>query len=259
MSSTTFGDVSGDVEINGLKNWSSPGTGLKADDADTVGLLFNYYLSDNWSVEFKAGVPPTVDILGEGQVFAPLTGRVNAGGVGAILPEFGIKKDIAITDLTQGNGVASTARAWLPAAGVQYQFGKSGVNKFRPYVVAGAIYAYFDDIELNEGIEQDLQRAGDQIQNIKDDKAGAALEDVKSSSDMTVEVDAQSVLAPIITLGATYDFNDRWFAVGSLSYAKLDSETTITVKNDSGEELIKSKTNLDIDPYITYLGLGYRF
>ena len=63
----------------------------------------------------------------------------------------------------------------------------------------------------------------------------------------------------IITLGATYDFNDRWFAVGSLSYAKLDSETTITVKNDSGEELIKSKTNLDIDPYITYLGLGYRF
>ncbi len=259
LSSTTFGDVSGDVEINGLENWSSPGTGLKADDADTVGLLFNYYLSDNWSVEFKAGVPPTVDILGEGQVFAPLTGRVNAGGVGAILPEFGIKKDIAITDLTQGNGVASTARAWLPAAGVQYQFGKSGVNKFRPYVVAGAIYAYFDDIELNEGIEQDLQRAGDQIQNIKDDKAGAALENVKSSSDMTVEVDAQSVLAPIITLGATYDFNDRWFAVGSLSYAKLDSETTITVKNDSGEELIKSKTNLDIDPYITYLGLGYRF
>ena len=223
-----LGNVSGTTEINGLQNWTSPGTGLEADDADTVGLLFNYYLNDNWSVEFKAGIPPKVDILGKGEVFAPLTGRVSPSGIaGTLLGDFDIAQNIPITNLEQGNGVASTARAWLPAAGIQYQFGKTGVNKFRPYIVAGAIYAYFDDIELNEGIERDLQRAGDQIQNIKDGRAGAALENLKSSSEMTVEVDAESAFAPIITLGATYDFNDRWFGVGSLSYAKLDSETTI--------------------------------
>ncbi|WP_227523181.1 OmpW/AlkL family protein [Psychrobacter sp. Sarcosine-3u-12] len=251
--------ASGTVNVNGLESWTSAGTGLESDDVDTAGLLFNYYFDDNWSVEFKAGIPPKVDIMGKGQVFAPFTGEVNASGIGSVLPEFAIKKDIPITDLEQGNGVASTARAWLPAAGIQYQFGQSGVNKFRPYVVAGVMYAYFNDIDLNDGIRQDLERAGDQIQNIKDGKAGAALENVKSSSAMKVDVEADSAFAPILTLGATYDFNDRWFGVGSLSYAKLDSDTTITVKNEAGEKLIRAKSNLDIDPYITYLGVGYRF
>lgn len=257
-----LGDVSGTTQINGLESFvSGPGTGLKADDTDTVGLLFNYFINDNWSVELKAGVPPKVDILGKGQVFAPLTGKVTAGGAASdLLPEFAVKKDIPISDLEQGNGVASTARAWLPAAEVHYQFGKSGVDKFRPYVGAGLIYAYFNDIELNQEIGRDLALAGHQIQNIKDGQAGAALENrPSSSSKMTVEVDADSAIAPLFTVGATYDFNDRWFGVGSVSYAKLDSETTITVKNDDGEELIRSGTTLDIDPYITYVGVGYRF
>ena len=67
LTKTSLGDVSGTVEINGLESFASaPGSGLEADDADTVGLLFNYYINDNWSVEFKAGIPPTVDILGKG-------------------------------------------------------------------------------------------------------------------------------------------------------------------------------------------------
>ena len=255
-----LGDVSGTTKINGLESWTSAGTGLESDDVDTFGLLFNYYLNDHWSVEVKAGIPPKVDILGQGQVYAPLKGTVSPDGIaGTLLGDFEISKDMPITDLEQGNGVASSARAWLPAAGVQYQFGKSGVNKFRPYVGAGVMYAYFDDIELNDGIRKDLERAGHQIQNIKDRKAGAALENVKSSQGMSVDVEADSAFAPIVTLGATYDFNDKWFGVGSVSYAKLDSDTTITVKNDKNEELIRAKSNLDIDPYITFLGVGYRF
>ena len=217
-------------------------------------------MNDHWSIEVKAGIPPKVDILGQGQVYAPLSGKVSPSGIaGGLLGDFDISKNIPITDLTQGGGVSSSARAWLPAAGVQYQFGKSGVNKFRPYVGAGVMYAYINDIELNDGIRNDLEMAGHQIQNIKDGSAGAALENVKSTQGMSVDVEADSAFAPIVTLGATYDFNDKWFGVGSVSYAKLDSDTTITVQNDSGEELIRAKTNLDIDPYITYLGVGYRF
>ena len=62
----------GTVKVKGLESWSSAGTGLESDDVDTVGSLFNYYLDDNWSVEFKAGMPPKVDIMAKGQVFAPL-------------------------------------------------------------------------------------------------------------------------------------------------------------------------------------------
>ena len=256
-----LGDVSGTSKIFGLENFASaPGSGLKSDTTDTVGLLFNYYVNDNWSVELKAGIPPKVDILGQGEVIAPLTGSVTAGGAAkGLLPEFNIKSDIPITKLDQGNGVASTARAWLPAAEVHYQFGTSGVDKFRPYLGVGFMYAYFNDIELNSGIRSDLEKAGHQIQNILDGNAGGALENVKSSKEMNVEVKADSAFAPIVTVGATYDFNDRWFGVGSLSYAKLGSTTTIKVKNDKGEELIRSSNDLDIDPFISYLGVGYRF
>lgn len=252
--------LSGKSEINGLQSFASAaGSGLKADSADTVGLLFNYHIDDNWSVELKAGVPPKVDILGKGKVDAPLTGSVTVEELGPDFPALMIKKDIPITNLEQGGGVASTARAWLPAAEVHYQFGKSGVDKFRPYLGAGLIYAYFNDIELNPGIRNDLENAGHQIQNIKNQQAGAALEGIKSSSGMNIEVEADSAFAPIFTVGATYDFNDRWFGVGSLSYAKLSSDTTISVKNDDGEELIRSVNTLDIDPYISYVGVGYRF
>ena len=76
---------------------------------------------------------------------------------------------------------------------------------------------------------------------------------------MRVKVEADSAWAPILNVGATYDFDENWFAVGSISYAKLDSDTTITVKNKAGDQLIEAKSNIDIDPYITYLGVGYRF
>lgn len=263
-----LGDVSGETTIYGLENFATAGTGLESDNVNTVGMLFNYYINDNWGVELKAGIPPRVDILGKGEVIAPFTGEVSPSGAGSTLVgDFDIKKDIQITDLTQGNGVSASARAWLPAALVQYQFGKSGVNKFRPYVGVGAMYAYFNDIKMNQGLVNDLAVAGGRLQLIKDDKAGAALgtkEEIRKNpsagvADMKVKSKADSAIAPIINVGATYDFNESWYAVGSLSYAKLDSDTTITVENAAGEQLIEAVSIIDIDPYISYLGVGYRF
>lgn len=268
LSESSLGDLSGQTKIYGLENFATPGTGLESDTVDTLGMLLTYYVDDHWGIEVKAGIPPEVDILGKGVVYSPFEGTVSPSGVAeTVVRDFDIKKDIQITDMTQGMGVASTARAWLPATLVQYQFGKPGVDKFRPYVGVGLMYAYFDDIKLNKNIGQDLQIAAGRLQLIKDDKAGAALAskaDVLKNTDakveeMRVKVDADSAWAPIINVGATYDFDENWFAVGSISYAKLDSDTTITVKNGDGEQLIKAKSNIDIDPYITYLGIGYRF
>lgn len=245
------------LSIYGLEEWSTPGTGLESDTVDTFGMLLTHYIDDHWGVEVKAGIPPTVDILGKGEVFANVTAKNKDVTL--------LERSVPITDLTQGNGVASTARAWLPAALVQYQFGKPGVNKFRPYVGVGVMYAYFDDIDLNKGIGQDLQVAAGRLQLIKENKPVDAIGDNILNNndaqvrDMRVKVEADSAWAPILNIGATYDFDDNWFAVGSLSYAKLDSDTTITVKNKAGEELIEAKSNIDIDPYITYLGIGYRF
>ena len=97
------------------------------------------------------------------------------------------------------------------------------------------------------------------IANIKDNKAGAALDGTKSSANPKVELDATDAIAPIATVGFTYDINDRWFAVGSLSYAHMKNETTITVTDATHGELIRSKADIEINPLLAYAGVGIRF
>ena len=246
--------VTGTATINGLSNWKSEDTGLEAQDVDTIGIIANYNFSDNLSLEFKGGVPPKVDLKGKGDIYAPLSGNANTA-----LGNIGLKQNIHVTDLTQGDKAAS-ARAWLPAVELHYQFGKSGVNKFRPYIGAGVMYAYFNDLEMNPGIEADLIKAGHMIQNIHDNKAGAALDNKTSSADPVVKLEAKDTFAPIVTVGATYDINPNWFAVGSVSYSKMESESKIFVNDKkTGKELIQATTTIGIDPIITYVGVGYRF
>lgn len=263
--------LAGTATINGLSQWEAPNTGLEAQNADTLGILTNYYFTDNWSLEIKAGIPPKVDIKGKGTIYAPLSGSATplkdgsllGNAIGNIISQAGgdipLKQDIKITDLEQGKRAASV-RAWLPVAELHYQFGRSGVNKFRPYVGVGVMYAYFNEVKLNPDIEADLITAGHMIQNIQDNKAGAALDKKTSSANPIVDVKATDTFAPIATIGATYDFNENWFAVGSVSYSKMNNEAKITVTDsNTGKELINSKTKIDIDPLITYVGVGYRF
>ncbi|HAV5378463.1 OmpW family protein [Acinetobacter baumannii] len=252
-------NIAGEATINGLSNWEAQGTGLEADNVDTVGIMANYHFSDNLSLEIKAGIPPKVDIKGKGNIYAPLSGIDKPGGIGTILGDIPLKQDIFITDLTQSSKAAS-ARAWLPAVELHYQFGKTGVNKFRPYIGAGVMYAYFNDLKMNSGIEADLIQAGHMIQNIHDNKAGAALDRKTSSANPIVKLEATDTFAPIVTVGATYDFNPNLFAVGSVSYSKMNSEAKIYVTDqNTGKELIQANSKIDIDPLITYLGVGYRF
>ena len=234
--------LTGTATVNGLSNWQSQGTGLEADDVDTIGIMANYHFTDHLSLQVKAGIPPKVNLKGKGNIYAPLHGTANTS-----LGEISLKKDIHISNLAQGDTAAS-ARAWLPAVELHYQFGKSGVNKFRPYVGAGLMYAYFNDLKINLGIESDLIKAGHMIQNMHDNKAGAALDAKTSSAD------------PVVKLKATDDFKPNWFAVGSISYSKMNNEAQIYVTDrNSGKELIQANTKIDVDPLITYFGIGYRF
>ncbi|WP_228198486.1 OmpW/AlkL family protein [Acinetobacter radioresistens] len=254
-------DITGTATINGLEQWEAQGSGLEADDVDTLGLTFNYYVNENVSLQLIGGIPPKVDIKGKGEINAPLSGFAEPEGIATLVigDRLDLLQNIPITNL--GNkSKAATVRAWTPALEAQYQFGKPGVNKFRPYIGAGLMYAYFNDIKLNPQIESDLQAAGHMIQNVLDGKAGAALDGTVSSGVMRVEVDADDAIAPIVTAGFTYDLNENWYTVASVSYAKLNNKATIDIINEStGTRLINATTKIDIDPLITYLGVGYRF
>lgn len=227
-----------------------------------MGLTFNYYVNDNVSLQLIGGIPPKVDIKGKGEIFAPLTGlAISPNELVNIFFEVGIplKQMIPITNLGNKSKAASV-RAWTPAIEAQYQVGRSGVNKFRPYVGVGLMYAHFNNIKLNSEIESALKAAGHMIQNVLDNKAGAALDGTPSSGVMRVKVDADDAIAPIFTAGFTYDLNANWYTIASLSYAKLNNKGKIDIINEStGVRLIGATTKIDIDPLITYLGVGYRF
>ncbi|MGI1795767.1 OmpW family protein [Acinetobacter sp. YH16031] len=252
--------LSGSSRIQGLEEWNNPGTGLEADDVTTLGILSNYFFTDHVSLEMKAGIPPKVDLQGKGKIYAPFA-AIATPQIGSLPLEFlniDLQNDIFITDL-EAHGPAASARAWTPAFELQYHFGKTGVNKFRPYVGLGVMYAYFNELEINPRTEQDLIAAGHMIANIKEGNAGASLEGKPSNANPTVDLEATDAFAPIATVGFTYDFNERWFAVGSLSYAHLKNETTITVSDDSLGELITSKADIEVNPILAYAGFGMRF
>ncbi|WP_216934462.1 MULTISPECIES: OmpW family protein [unclassified Acinetobacter] len=251
-------DLSGRAQIYGLESWSNPGTGLEADDVTTLGILTNYYFTDHISFEIKAGIPPKVDLQGSGKIYAPFSALATPN-LGVIdLPAIELKNDILITDL-EAYGPTASARAWTPAFEFQYHFGKTGVNKFRPYVGLGVMYAYFNELEINSRTEQDLIAAGHMIANIKQGKAGASLDGTPSSANPKVDLEASDTFAPVATLGFSYDFNDTWFAVGSISYAHLKNDTTITVTDATLGELIRSKADIEINPILAYAGFGMRF
>ena len=252
--------LSGTSAINGLEGWSNPGTGLEADDVTTLGIMSNYFFTDNVSFEVKAGIPPKVDLQGKGKIYAPFS-AIATPQLADLPLEFmniDLKNNIFITDL-EAHGPAASARAWTPAFEFQYHFGKTGVNKFRPYVGVGLMYAYFNELEINPRTEQDLIAAGHMIANIKEGKAGASLEGTPSAANPKVELDATDAFAPVATVGFTYDFNEKWFAVGSVSYAHLKNETTITVTDAKHGELIHSKADIEVNPIIAYAGFGMRF
>ncbi len=59
------------LKYGGLSQWDNPGTGLEADDVTTLGIMTNYFFTDNISFEMKAGIPPEKSILqGKGKTYA---------------------------------------------------------------------------------------------------------------------------------------------------------------------------------------------
>lgn len=248
--------ATGIAEINGLSAWTA-NAGLEVKNVNTAGLMFNYNINEHVSIQLMGGIPPTVDLKGKGQIYAPFsaTSQPFGGDSGNLY----LKNNLLITNLDQYNYAAS-ARAWTPALQAQYYFGRPGINKLRPFLGFGFMYAYFNEIKINAGVKNDLIAAGHMIQNIDDQKAGAALEGKASTGKMRVKADANDAFAPIFSAGFTYDFKENWFATASVSYAKLDNTATISVLNDNtGKQLIYAKTKIQIDPLMSYLGIGYRF
>ncbi|AQV96077.1 OmpW family protein [Cupriavidus necator] len=91
-------------------NQVRPNTGAKIESADTLGLAYTHYFTDNISSEFVVGIPPNHDVTGTGS-FAQY-------------------------------GKLGKVRQWSPAVLVKYHF-FDAKTKFRPYVGIGVNYTWF--------------------------------------------------------------------------------------------------------------------
>lgn len=250
--------------ITGISDYTADG-GMEIDDTDTLGLTLSYFVNDKVSLELVGGLPPKVDVKGVGEIRAVALSTANTPGIGippTYLNGLELLKDTLITDLG-AHGTVAEVTAWTPAVTAKYHFGTSGKNKFRPFVGAGVVYGHFNKLKLNGGVEEDLIQAGYMIDNILNGRAGEALHGGKGSSTATPEVKVKTsdAFAPVLTAGFSYDFTERWFSTGSLSYMpNFNNVATVTVTDTStGTQLIKSTTKIDLDPLVTYVGVGYRF
>ncbi|PZX25509.1 putative Outer membrane protein, OmpW family [Cupriavidus phytorum] len=89
-----------------------PNTGAEIESADTLGLAFTHFFTDNISGEIVAGIPPKHDVKGTGNY-------AQYGKLGSV-------------------------KQWSPALVVKYHF-FDAKTKFRPYVGIGVNYTWFTD------------------------------------------------------------------------------------------------------------------
>lgn len=181
-----------------------PGSGAEVGSADTLGLAYTRFFTDNFALTFDIGVPPKFDLDGKGSL--------------------------------AGLGHLGSARQWSPALVAKWFFGRPD-DRFRPFVGFGATYVWYSDVNLSDSLAGQVTGGA---------PGGSASADLSSS------------WAPVANLGMVYNIDKRWSIGLSVSYIPLDTDAKITGR--VGNTVVsRSRTNLTLDPLVTFLSVGYRF
>jgi outer membrane protein len=211
--------------------FTSAGTGLSTKSADTVGLVGTHFFTDHIATTFVGGLPPTFELNGHGTIRPP-------GPAGAL----------GTQDLGQTNPIVKSVRQWSPALIFQYYF-NAPTAKFRPFAGLGVSYNFFTDVKLSSGFVASTQN-----------NLGAVLAAGAGKPGQTsVEGKASSSWQPVFNVGATYNFDQHWGVVASVTYIPLKSTSSVIIKAADGTELATSNADLKADPIITYVAVSYRF
>ncbi|MCB1740356.1 MAG: OmpW family protein [Gammaproteobacteria bacterium] len=136
------------------------------------------------------------------------------------------KHDIDSTGTLAGvaPGTILTARALPPALILQYHFMPQ--QTFKPYLGVGLNYTKFIDAKPTDNGRATLGLSG---------------------------VDLDDSLGFVLQVGADYQINDRWYLNADLKY--IDMDTTATANSALGP----IKVDVDVNPLVIGIGVGYRF
>lgn len=223
------GSTTKQTPLLGERSVSSPGAGFEVEDADTAGLMLDYFVNNNVSLELVLGAPPEMELSGHGTIDLPVVGQA--------------------ADLSKFDKIATTD-AYTPTLLAKYHFGSIN-NKFRPYVGAGVMYAHFSDVKADPNVNAELNSNG--LLAILKPELG--------------KIKVDDAFAPVAIAGFDYNLNQNWFATASVSYAHLSTTAKLDVigntkligKDIPRATILKGRSEIEINPIVTYVGLGYRF
>lgn len=136
----------------------------------------------------------------------------------------------------EGLGRLGSAKQWSPAIVAKWYFGEAN-DKWRPFVGIGATHVWYTSVELTPSLQNFIAPI----------PGGSASADLSSS------------WAPIANIGVAYNFDKNWSIGFSLSYIPLDIDAEITGRAPNGAVISRARTNLTLDPYVTFLSVGYKF
>ncbi|RFB70664.1 MULTISPECIES: OmpW family outer membrane protein [unclassified Herbaspirillum] len=202
-------DSSETLRVNSPIQTTLPGSGAAVGNADTLGIAFTHFFTDNFALTTDVGIPPTFKLTGTGTL-------ASAGELGK-------------------------AKQWSPAIIAKWYFG-DGNSKFRPFVGAGVSYVWYSDVELTSQFQGALASRF----------SNGATTAGKSTADLS------SSLAPVLNVGATYNFDQNWSLGFSVAYIPLKTKADITTTLPTGTQF-KSSTSLTLNPIVTFLSVGYKF
>lgn len=139
-------------------------------------------------------------------------------------------------------GQLGTAKQWSPALVVKYFFGSAN-DRFRPFVGLGVTHVWYSDVNLNSPFQSYLATS-------RTIGTGTATAKLSSST------------APVANIGATYNLDERWSIGFSLSYIPLKTNATITSTATGAYSAFGTNTyttRLTVNPFVSFLSVGYKF
>ncbi len=150
-----------------------------------------------------------------------LTDHLGVGLLAATPFEHDLKADLGASTVDAGS-----AKQLPPTVTLQY-FPMNAASKFQPYVGVGVNYTKFFDEDIDGELESVLGKGDLEL----DDSWGLAGQ-----------------------IGVDYAINEHWLLNASIWY--IDLQTDAKFKFDSGNVV---KADVDVDPWVYMIGVGYKF
>ena len=146
-----------------------------------------------------------------------------------VLAAYPFEHDISV----QGLGTVGSTKHLPPTLSLNYHFLPD--TKFDPYLGAGINYTLFFDQDTKGALARD-----------------------GSGGDLNVTEDSIGIAAQI---GADWFINDKWFVNFNVRWIDIDTKARVTLASDSA--IVpgggRVRTDVDIDPWIYGVHVGYRF